>query len=129
MSTTNWRDRAAAMEEPQKLAAWKPAEGESIAGRVISIDTAAGAKKDSTWINLIDEDGGAIGLWLSTVLKKQFEQLTVVVGDVVAVKYFGKRFSENGREYKVFTTAVLERHTQLSGRFNSETDPDSKAIC
>ena len=122
MSTTNWRERAAAMEEPQKLAAWKPTEGESIAGRVISIDTEAGAKKDSTWINLIDEDGGAIGLWLSTVLKKQFEQLTVVVGDVVAVKYFGKRFSEKGREYKVFTTAVLERGSGKQENLEFEDD-------
>ena len=108
MSKPTWREIAAELEEPH-LKAWKPDPGEAIAGEVLSIDTEAGKEKNSIFVELRDEDEETIGLWLTTVLRKEFSREQVRVGDVVAIKYFGQKTSDQGREYKSFSVAIIAR--------------------
>ena len=109
MSTTNWLEKAQELaEEPTRN--WKPQkDGEAIAGRVVSIDVEAGKNHDGVFVELRDEVGQITGLWLTTVLRQQFERLHVEPGDVVGIKYHGRRQSQAGREYKAFSVAIIER--------------------
>ena len=109
---TDWMAQAQALEE-NTTNTWKPeSEGAAIAGRILAVEENTGHNNDSTLVELETQDGMQLGLWLSTVLEKQWEKTDPKpkVGDVIAVKYHGKRTSpKSGREYKSYTLSVLER--------------------
>ena len=90
---------------------WKPEEGDAIAGAIMGIETDAGTNNDSTLVDieLIDTQE-IISVWLSATLEKAFTKQKTGIGDVIGIKYFGKRTSEKtGREFKAFTLKVFKR--------------------
>ena len=114
-SAQGWADAAHALEPSHTIEAWKPEfDGDSTAGIVKVIDRAAGKDGTSTLVSLEDEDGKPFSLWLSTVLKQEFDRLGVTVGDVVGVKFHGWKTSpKSGREYKKYSVAILQPHVPV----------------
>ena len=110
-SAQGWADAAHALEPSHTIEAWKPEfDGDSTAGIVKVIDRAAGKDGTSTLVSFEDEDGKPFCLWLSTVLKQEFDRLGVTVGDVVGIKFHGWKQSKSGRDYKHYTVGILEPH-------------------
>ena len=109
-TATNWTAQAKALEE-NNSSTWKPdSDGAAIAGRVLRIEENTGTNGDSTLVEVETEDQMQVGIWLSTVLERQWQKERPTVGDVIGIKYHGKRTSpKSGREYKSFTLKVLER--------------------
>ena len=103
-----WNEQAAQMPEPGSNV-WKPEPGESRAGRVTSISSGKGKQGNSTLASFTEQDGAPFSVWLNTVLLDEFEKQQISVGDVVAIKYFGIKTGESGRDYKCFGVSVLER--------------------
>ena len=107
--TGSWQEAAEALTESSRLDSWNPEPGEAIAGEIIEVDRHAGRDNDSTLITLRTEAGERVPVWLNTVLEREFDHQQMGNGCVVALKYFGKRTSKAGREYKAYSAAVLER--------------------
>lgn len=106
---SDWNAQARALSE-NEAQVWKPEAGDALAGRVRSWETGVGQNKDSQFVEITDQAGDRHGVWLSTILAREFEKLNVQVGDVVAIKYLGlKKAQKSGREFKSFNLEVLER--------------------
>ena len=104
----SWLDQAASLNEPTGET-WKPDEGAAIAGKVITVSRGVGLNSASTHALLETEDGEQIGVWLSSVLSKQFAENKVSTGDVVGIRFLGWRENRRGDKYKTFATRVLVR--------------------
>jgi len=108
--TKSWESYGAEIEEADRLATWKPmVEGEILAGRVVRITRETGRDAKSTLVELERQDGQPAALWLGAVLLTKFEKHRITEGDVVAIKYFGKRKGVSGLEYRSFGVTVIER--------------------
>ena len=104
-----WQETADKLEDSGALTSWKPEPGTAIAGRVINVVSNTGKEGDSTIAEIETEDGDRKGIWLSTVLLREFEQQKIATGDVVGVKYFGKKTGKSGHEYNAYRVAIIER--------------------
>jgi hypothetical protein len=90
---------------------WKPEEGDAIAGTIMGIEAGTGSKGDSTLIDIERIDTQEIiSVWLSATLEKQFTKQKAGIGDIVGIKYFGRRTAErSGREFKAYSFKVFKR--------------------
>lgn len=86
-----------AMEERKSAASWNKKDalqvGDSIYGIVLSkkkIKSKIGKKETETNYIQLKTNEGIKGVWLKTVLEKQFEELEIKLGDVVGIEYLGK---------------------------------------
>lgn len=105
--TKSWDEQAAALGERETVF-WKPAENDSLAGRVVGIETGAGLKGNSTIYELETQDGRIVGLWGCAAIDSKFKRLGVRRGAVVALKFLGKKTSQSGNEYKDFAIKRLD---------------------
>ena len=114
--STSWQEAADAIEEKTTIDVaeiWKPNAGEAIAGRVMKIARNTGSDGNSSLVELEREDGSHVGIWLSVVLVKQFEDLDIGLGDIVGVKFFG--FRGTGNQYRYYETKILRRKATEDG--------------
>jgi len=84
---------------------WKPKEGESVYGSVVSIkdtETKKGKKVIKSKLVTLNTKTGEVKIWLSTVLANQFKQQNIKVGSVVGIK-----FIEDNGSYLNYTVAKL----------------------
>ena len=57
---------------------------------------------NSALIKVDVENVGITGVWYSTVLKNQFEEQGIKPGDIILIRFLGKKDSKNGKEYDDF---------------------------
>lgn len=108
MAPSTWQETADMLEDSGTLTSWKPEPGESIGGRVLTIVSNTGKEGDSSLAEIETENSERMGVWLSTVLMREFEQQKVAPGDVVGIKYFGKKTSKAGHEYNAYGIVIIE---------------------
>ena len=120
MAPSTWQETADKLEDSSALASWKPEQGEAIAGRVINVVSNTGKEGNSSIAEIETEDGERKGIWLSAVLLREFEQRKVAPGDVVGVKYFGKKTGKAGHEYNAYTVAIIERSAGSDAGFEDD---------
>lgn len=97
------RERAEALEESGG-SFWKPEPGDAIGGNLVSVEEGQGLKGTSVVYTIKTEDGEEIPFWGSAVLDGKLKNATP--GDVVLVKYFGKKTNDKGTTYKSYAVQV-----------------------
>ena len=101
MGTDDYVAQAAKLIEAGEL--WYPQADESVAGKVISIED------EILHLERCD-NGNPLSIWCATLLKKAIDKQEVRAGDIVGIKYFGKRTSDkSGREFHLYILKVLDR--------------------
>lgn len=108
-ATSTWSEMAQELEENASTF-WKPeVEGASIAGKILTVEENAGKNADSILVELETEDKMTVGVWLSTVLEREWQRQKPEIGDVIGIKYFGRKTGKSGHEYKSFALKVFQR--------------------
>ena len=106
----NLEEKLNQSEDEQKAEAWNPENpGDNLLGVVVNIDrNAPGSHGRCDVAQIETRDGETRALWISnTVLKRRWEEHDPQPGDLIGVKYEGKRESSTtGREYKLFSLVV-----------------------
>ena len=102
-------ERARSLEESSS-SFWKPEEGDSLGGKLLSVETGVGENGTSRIITIEDEETkAAVSLWGSAVLDREFNRLNARPGDLVAIRYFGKRAAKGGKTYKAYAVDVVKQ--------------------
>ena len=101
--------RARELEEKNN-SFWKPEPGDSIGGKLVSVDENVGKNGDSRIYTIEDEtDGSMVSMWGSAVLDRELGRLGARPGDLVGIKYFGKKATKGGQEYKAYAVDVVKQ--------------------
>lgn len=91
----------------------KPADGDTFRGRFTGvIELAPSQNGDTPVARFIDEETEEeVSIWMfNLALKDQLAKLAPEVGELVEIKYFGKKKSAtSGRNYKSFKATAPER--------------------
>jgi len=88
---------------------WSPDPGGTLIGRVVSMREIETKNGPSDVIDIEDGDGKTFSLWISGVLRGKLEAARVRVGDLIGIRYEGRRESKNGREYKDYVVRLYEK--------------------
>jgi hypothetical protein len=106
---------------------WKPAQG-TLTAKIVEIGTADAGYGPSTVANVTDENGKGWKVWINAkMLLDQWEKAQPRVGEIVVIRYEGKRTSEStGREYHAYELAVIRDTPGSSGpqRTTARSDKD-----
>ena len=129
----DWHERAKQQGWAQKtqdmgeisFETWKPSEGDSLVGKILTIVKNTGRNNDSTMAMIETSDGDGVGVWLSKVLQQEFETQKIAAGDVVGIKYHGKRDSvRSGHTFNLYSVQVFERGDAVTAADDEEFTDD-----
>jgi hypothetical protein len=103
--SSNYDALLAQLDEQSFDPPWRPEVGGTIAGTVTKItNRPASQKGDEYPIVILSTDDGprAVHCFHRTLRVQLFEAYTLAVGDLLALRYEGKRTSDTGREYHAY---------------------------
>ncbi len=64
-------------------------------------------------------------MWLVTVLRRQFQRLKPLLGELVAVKFLGRKISQTGNEYSSFKVTLQRDEGDVDwDSLGAESGPD-----
>jgi hypothetical protein len=98
----------AAMNAPvTNFVTWKPEIKEVTGGFLKEIKTVY-TKHGDRQIIVLENDEGTVDIWMSRVLEDVFENLNVIIGDGLAIRYDGEKEIKNRRPMKKYSVWKLE---------------------
>jgi hypothetical protein len=109
MSTNNYDDLLAQLNESSYDPALRPEPGDTIAGRVVKLTERPASPKGQAYPVIVLETAEgrrAIHVYHRVLRTQLYENVTLAVGDELAIAYDGQRTSESGREYHAYRTLV-----------------------
>lgn len=102
----------AATLEDVDLSFWKPQPGDSITGKVVYLGEQANSKFDVRIIKIQDWRRKIHARALTTALERQIVENSIVVGDVISIRYLGEQPSRKGTPFKRFVLKVHEKSAE-----------------
>jgi hypothetical protein len=93
---------------------WRPEEGESLTGKVVSVDTRPSDYGDDYPLVEVERENGEVVAvhGFHSVLKRELARLRPAPGDTIGIKYFGKAQGRN-QTYEKYRVIVERASGQV----------------
>lgn len=106
----------------QESEGWRPEPGDEIAGEIVGLSETKGDYEAYPVVTIRTEDGVFDVHCFHTVLKGQIAEKQPRIGDLIGIKYFGKKEPKRGG------SSYEHYRTELVRKTSSETTPNWGAI-
>jgi hypothetical protein len=87
---------------------WKPKEkGEQKILKFVNVKNIDYLEKQPNLYQFTNSEGELINMWETYVIKSQFESKGIGVGDILLIRYEGKKESKDHQDYHNFSISIV----------------------